>query len=108
MRKYIALVLALILMLGLVGCKEKTVNIDFPFEVGDVETIELYRYAGAPVSAEKKVIDAEETIKDLYDRFEGLTLKLKETEETTGGKITSFRFNLPTEQPMNCLCLAME
>ena len=94
MRKYIALVLALILMLGLVGCKEKTVNIDFPFEVGDVETIELYRYAGAPVSAEKKVIDAEETIKDLYDRFEGLTLKLKETEETTGGKITSFRFNL--------------
>ena len=83
MRKYIALVLALILMLGLVGCKEKTVNIDFPFEVGDVETIELYRYAGAPVSAEKKVIDAEETIKDLYDRFEGLTLKLKETEETT-------------------------
>ena len=39
MRKYIALVLALILMLGLVGCKEKTVNIDFPFEVGDVETI---------------------------------------------------------------------
>ena len=52
MRKYIALVLALILMLGLVGCKEKTVNIDFPFEVGDVETIELYRYAGAPVSAE--------------------------------------------------------
>ena len=73
MRKYIALVLALILMLGLVGCKEKTVNIDFPFEVGDVETIELYRYAGAPVSAEKKVIDA---------------------EETTGAKITSFRFNL--------------
>ena len=30
----------------------------------------------------------------MYDRFEGLTLKLKETEETTGGKITSFRFNL--------------
>ncbi len=94
MRKYIALVLALILMLGLVGCKEKTVNIDFPFEVGDVETIELYRYAGAPVSAEKKVIDAEETIKDLYDRFEHLTLKRKEAEETTGAAITSFRFNL--------------
>ena len=30
----------------------------------------------------------------MYDRFEGLTLKLKEAEETTGAKITSFRFNL--------------
>ena len=74
--------------------QQKTVNINFPFEVGDVETIELYRYAGAPVSAEKKVVDAEETIKDLYDMFEGLTLELKEVEETTGAKITSFRFNL--------------
>lgn len=94
MRKYIALVLVLVLMLGLVGCNEKTVNIDFPFEIGDVETIELYRYAGAPVSAEKKVIDAEETIKDLYDMFKGLTLELKEIEETAGAEITSFRFIL--------------
>ena len=68
MRKYIALVLALILMLGLVGCKEKTVNIDFPFEVGDVETIELYRYAGAPVSAEKKVIVRGFNLKTQRDR----------------------------------------
>ena len=67
--------------------QQKTVNINFPFEVGDVETIELYRYAGAPVSAEKKVVDAEETIKDLYDMFEGLTLELKEVEETTGNRL---------------------
>ena len=84
MKKTIALISLLVLMLWLVGCNKKTVNINFPFEVGDVETIELYRYAGAPVSAEKKVVDAEETIKDLYDMFEGLTLE----------KITSFRFNL--------------
>ena len=73
MKKTIALISLLVLMLWLVGCNKKTVNINFPFEVGDVETIELYRYAGAPVSAEKKVVDA---------------------EETTGAKITSFRFNL--------------
>ena len=94
MKKTIALISLLVLMLWLVGCNKKTVNINFPFEVGDVETIELYRYVGAPVSAEKKVVDAEETIKDLYDMFEGLTLELKEVEETTGAKITSFRFNL--------------
>ena len=91
MKKTIALISLLVLMLWLVGCNKKTVNINFPFEVGDVKTIELYRYAGAPVSAEKKVVDAEETIKDLYDMFEGLTLELKEVEETTGAKITSFR-----------------
>ena len=51
MKKTIALISLLVLMLWLVGCNKKTVNINFPFEVGDVETIELYRYAGAPVSA---------------------------------------------------------
>ena len=59
MKKTIALLSLLVLMLWLVGCNKKTVNINFPFEVGDVETIELYRYAGAPVSAEKKVVDAD-------------------------------------------------
>ena len=94
MKKTIALLSLLVFMLGLAGCNEKTVHIDFPFEVGDVETIELYHYAEAPVSAEKKVIDAEETIKDLYDMFERLTLKLKKVEETEEATITSFRLNL--------------
>ena len=94
MKKTIALISLLVLMLWLVGCNKKTVNINFPFEVGDVETIELYRYAGAPVSSYNKVVDAEETIKYLYYMFDGMTLELKEVEETTGAKITSFRFNL--------------
>ena len=80
MKKLIALVLAVVCVLGLVGCNNKTVNIDLPFEVGDVENIEMYHFVGAPVSAEKKVIVAEETIKNLYDMF--------------GAEITSFRFNL--------------
>ena len=69
MKKLIALVLAVVCVLGLVGCNNKTVNIDLPFEVGDVENIEMYHFVGAPVSAEKKVIVAEETIKNLYDMF---------------------------------------
>ncbi len=94
MKKLIALVLAVVCVLGLVGCNNKTVNIDLPFEVGDVENIEMYHFVGVPVSAEKKVIVAEETIKNLYDMFEGLSLELKEVEETAGAEITSFRFNL--------------
>lgn len=33
-------------------------------------------------------------IYSLYDMFEGLSLELKEVEETSGAEITSFRFNL--------------
>ena len=94
MTKVIALVFLLNLMLGLVGCNGKTINIDFPFEVGDVKSVEMYHYAGAPVSAEKKIVAAESDISLLYDMFEGLSLKDKKVKETTGADVTSFRFNL--------------
>ena len=32
----------LLLMMGVVGCNGEKVNIDFPFEVGEVENIEMY------------------------------------------------------------------
>ena len=94
MKKMIGLIALLILMIGLVGCNGETVNINFPFEVGDVENIEMYHYAGVPVSAEKKVIVAETDITDLYDMFEDLSVEDKQVEETTGADVTSFRFNL--------------
>lgn len=94
MKKTMGLIALLILMMGLVGCSGETVNIDFPFEVGDVENIEVYRYAGVPVAAEKKVVVAATDIANLYDRFEDLSLKEKQVEETTGADVTSFRFNL--------------
>lgn len=55
MRKCIALV-SLICILALVGCGNKTVKIDFPFEAGDVENIEMYHFVGVPVSAERKLL----------------------------------------------------
>lgn len=70
------------------------VKIDFPFEVEDVESVEMYHYDGVPASAEKKVVVAENDIKTLYDKFKGLSLKDKTTEETAGVDVTSFRFNL--------------
>lgn len=99
MKRLIALAFALVCVLGLAGCskEEKTANIDFPFEVEDIENIEnieMYHFVGVPVSAEKKVIVTEEDIKTLYDRFEKLSLEVKEVEETSGAEITSFRFNL--------------
>ena len=94
MKKTIGLISLLILMMGLVGRNEETVNIDFPFEVGEVENIEMYHYTGVPVSAEKKVVVAETDITDLYDKFEDLSLIEKQVDETAGGDVTSFRFNL--------------
>ena len=70
------------------------VKINFPFEVEDVENVEMYHYDGVPASAEKKVVVAENDIKTLYDKFKDLSLKDKTTEETAGADVTSFRFNL--------------
>ena len=66
MKKATSLITLLISMMVLVGCIKETFHIDFPFKVGDVENIEMYHYAGAPVSAEKKVVVAETDITDLY------------------------------------------
>ena len=82
MKKLVILVIVLICVLALAVCNNsEEKNINFPFDVGDVENIEMYHYTGAPVSAEKKVVVDESSIKVLYDMFEGLLL-------------TSFRFNL--------------
>lgn len=94
MKKLIASVSALVCVLGLAGCNDEAVNLDLPFEVDNVENVEMYHFVGAPVSAEKKVVVAEDMIKTLYDMFEGLSLERKEVEETAGAEITSFRFNL--------------
>ena len=94
MKKMIGMIALLLLMMGVVGCNRETVNINFPFEVGQVENIEMYHYTGVPVSAEKKVVVAETDIIDLYNMFEDLSLEDKQVEETTGASVTSFRFNL--------------
>ena len=94
MKKTIGMTALLFLMMGLIGCNGETANIDFPFEVGDVENIEMYHYAGAPVSAEKKIVVAKTDLTDLYHMFENLSLTDKQVEEITGADVTSFRFNL--------------
>ena len=94
MKKTIGLLSCLILMMGLVGCNGETVHIDFPFSAEDIETIEMYYYAGVPVSAEKKVVVAERDITALYNLFEDLSLEDKQVEETAGATVTSFRLNL--------------
>ena len=94
MKKTIGMTALLFLMMELIGCNGETANIDFPFEVEEVENIEMYHYAGVPTSAEKKVVVAETDITDLYDMFENLSLKEKQVEENTGADVTSFRFNL--------------
>lgn len=70
-----------------------TVNIEFPFEMEDIVNIEMYHYSGVPVSAEKKMVVAENDIKFLYDMFKGLSLVRKAVDDT-GVATTSFRFNL--------------
>ena len=83
----------MVCVLALAGCKNKTVHIDFPFEVSDVGNVEMYHFI-SPTEAEKKVITESEDIEGIYQTFESISLKDKSTEPTAGGSVTSFRFNL--------------
>ena len=72
----------------------KEVNLEFPFEIEEVDNIEMYHYVETPGKVEKKVIKSENDIKALYETFERITYKLKKVDEVAGGETTSFRFNL--------------
>ncbi len=72
----------------------KEVNLEFPFEIEEVDNIEMYHYVGTPGQVEKKVIESENDIKTLYEKFESISYKLKKADEVVGGETTSFRFNL--------------
>lgn len=54
MKKLTALALALVCVLGLAGCSDKTVNIDLPFEIDHVENVEVYHFVGAPLFQQKR------------------------------------------------------
>ena len=96
MKKIIALVLALICVLGLVGCSQnKAVSIEFPFAIEDVTNIEMYCFEGTPGNAEKKVVVDEDDIKAVFDMFERLSLTTERVStDTSGGCTISFTFNL--------------
>lgn len=71
------------------------VSIDFPFELSEVENIEMFHYDGAPVNAEKKIVTESKDIENLYVTFSELLLQKKEPNITAvGSSVTSFRFNL--------------
>lgn len=71
------------------------VSIDFPFELSEVNNVEMFRYNGAPVNAEKKIVTESKDIETLYVKFSELLLQKKEPDiSAVGSSVTSFRFNL--------------
>lgn len=94
--KKIVFVLVAAMVLVFTGCEKKE-TISMPFDVTDVNNIEMYRNA-EPYSAEKQVITESEDIADLYSLFSGLEVSDKKTEPVVGETITSFRFNLSDDR----------
>ena len=92
MKKSIVSILMIIICIFVAGC-DKTASIDFPFEVSNVENIEMFRFT-TPANAEKKVITKQEDIEAVYKLLERISLKDKSTEPVAGGSVTSFRFNI--------------
>ena len=92
MKKQFTFVLTMVLCLVLGGCSQE-ISLSIPFEVADVERVEMF-YFIAPTEAEKKVLTQQEDIQNLYQFLNGLTLQDKETEPMAGVAATSFRFHL--------------
>ena len=70
------------------------ITLKLPFEVDEVENVEMYHYDGVPVNGEKKVVTKAEDIKTLYGKIHLLEVQDKEADELTGASVTSFRFKL--------------
>ena len=96
MKKLIAFVLALVCILGIVGCDQnKTESIEFPFAIEDITNIEMYHFDGTLGNAEKKVVIDEDDMKSVYDMFERLSLTTERVStDTSGGCTISCTFNL--------------
>lgn len=99
MKKFMVIVLALLLFLSVVlgfrACgKPEEARIVFPFDPEDVENVELFHYENVPANAQKKLVTAPEDIKSLCDSFAAITCLKKETEALSGSPVYSFRFNL--------------
>ena len=92
MKKSIVSILVLIICIFVVGCA-KTISIDFPFEISDVENIEMFHF-NIPAAAEKKIITKQEDIETVYKLLDKIPLKDKSTLPVLGGSVTSFRFNI--------------
>ena len=96
MKKLIAFVLALVCILGIVGCDQnKTESIEFPFAIEDITNIEMYHFDSTLGNAEKKVVIDKDDMKSVYDMFEQLSLTTeKVSTDTSGGSTIRFIFNL--------------
>ena len=92
MKKIMSLVLVFVVVFAFAGCG-KTMNIEFPFDTSDVETIVIYQY-NVPAAAEKKILTESDDIEGVMNVFSGITLRDKKVEECSGSTVTSFQFNL--------------
>lgn len=106
MKKH-SLILFLLCTFILTGCAtHKTEkNLDFPFEIADITSVDTYYYEGVPTAAEKKIVTEKNDIEALYNYFENLTFRNKATERAAGGAVALFRFHLAdgTQYEISCL-----
>ena len=85
------------------GGAVEIITLKLPFEVGEVENIEMFHYDGVPVNGEKKVVTKAEDIEALYEKFLLLEVQDRKVEELTGASVTSFRFNLSNGQKFDII-----
>lgn len=95
MKKHLAVLLALVLALALVGCASaKTVTLALPFSAEAVESLVLTCAACGSEEAQSCSLDDPESIRAACELFEGLSLEEKQPEPVEGATTYTFLFRL--------------
>lgn len=92
MKRWLALILAAMMCVTMAGCGNSQ-KIVLPFEISDVEGIELYHYS-TPSDAEKKTLVHQHEIESIYNMLSGIAIKDKQMEPLAGTSTTIFSFTL--------------
>ena len=93
MKKTLAFVMFIVLLLGLSGCNQD-VTITLPFEVTDVESIESYYDDGMSSTVQKKTTTKSTDIEELYTFFTELSLQDKDSSSSDCERTARFVFIL--------------
>jgi len=97
MKKALTLILAIFLVVAFVGCsgKEENQHIEFPFDVKEIQSIEVYHRSSELTSCELIVVTEAKDIKKIYKEFDALPLEDYDKEESiVGTEALSIRINL--------------
>lgn len=106
MKKIILLIVSIILLsLLLARCTKEDVSVTLPFEIKDIQSVELYSYS-VPSNAQKRIVTDKEDIKNIFELASRADVKDKKSNDYVGASVISLRFILQDKEPYELIYIS--